>query len=153
MHANAELIERFYSAFNRRDAKTMVACYGPNATFFDPVFQQLDRAQLEVMWTTLTGRAKNFSLTFSGVSADDTTGQAHWEADYLFSAAEYPVHNVIDARFTFKDGLIASHVDTFALYRWASQALGLKGKLLGWAPPVQAAIRKQARQGMGLPLK
>ena len=32
--------------------------------------------------------------------------------------------------------------------RWARQALGGKGLLLGWAPPVQAAIRRQAARGL-----
>jgi hypothetical protein len=58
------------------------------------------------------------------------------------------VHNVIDARFTFRDGKIIRHVDTFDLYRWAGMALGFKGKLLGWLPPVQNGIRKKAAEGL-----
>lgn len=41
------------------------------------------------------------------------------------------VHNVIDARFEFRDGLIIRHVDTFNFHRWASRALGTPGKLFG----------------------
>jgi hypothetical protein len=58
------------------------------------------------------------------------------------------VHNLIDASFVFADGKIVRHIDTFDLYRWARQALGLKGRLLGWAPPVQNAIRAQAARGL-----
>jgi len=32
----------------------------------------------------------------------------------------------------------------FDLYRWARQALGIKGLVLGWTPPVQRAIRRRA---------
>lgn len=35
-HPNAELIERFYQAFQRLDGEAMAACYAPQATFHDP---------------------------------------------------------------------------------------------------------------------
>ncbi len=54
------------------------------------------------------------------------------------------MHNRIDATFVFRDGKIVRHTDRFDLRVWAAQALGLKGKLLGWLPPVQNAIRKNA---------
>jgi hypothetical protein len=37
-----------------------------------------------------------------------------------------------------------SHRDRFDLYRWARQALGVPGLLLGWSPPMQSAIRRKA---------
>ena len=84
----------------------------------------------------------------SGIEANEREGRAHWVATYLFSATGNTVENRIDASFTFRDGRIATHQDRFDLYRWARQALGLKGLLLGWLPPVQAAVRKQAAQGL-----
>jgi hypothetical protein len=59
-----------------------------------------------------------------------------------------PVRNIIDAAFVFKDGKIFQHQDSFDLWRWASMALGPTGKFLGWLPPVQASIRRTARQGL-----
>ena len=76
--------------------------------------------------------------------ADATTGRAHWVATYTYSATGHRVENRIDATFAFRDGRIVRHQDRFDLYRWARQALGLKGVLLGWLPPVQGAIRRQA---------
>ena len=67
-----------------------------------------------------------------------TTGRAHWVATYTYSATGRPVENRIDATFEFRDGRIVRHRDRFDLYRWARQALGPKGLLLGWLPPVQA---------------
>jgi len=55
---------------------------------------------------------------------------------------------VIEATFQFEAGKIRSHVDQFSLYRWCSQALGLKGVMLGWSPLVQNAVRKQAARGL-----
>jgi len=39
-------------------------------------------------------------------------------------------------------------VDHFDLWRWLRQALGAKGVLLGWAPPVQSAVRAQAAKAL-----
>ena len=77
-----------------------------------------------------------------------TTGRAHWEARYLFSATGRKVHNVIEAAFEFRDGLIVRHADSFDLWRWAGQALGAKGKLLGWSPLVKNAVHKTALKGL-----
>ncbi|NOU33791.1 MAG: nuclear transport factor 2 family protein [Polyangiaceae bacterium] len=150
MHANEALINRFYEAFAKLDGEAMAACYHPDATFSDPVFQGLKGKECGGMWRMLTGRAADLKVVHSNVKADDARGSAHWDAWYLFSATGNKVHNVIDAEFEFKDGLIFRHTDTFDLWRWAGMALGLKGKVLGWAPPVQNAIRKQARKGLDL---
>ncbi|MDH1732485.1 nuclear transport factor 2 family protein [Pseudomonas chengduensis] len=147
-HANAELIQRFYSAFQRLDAETMAGCYAEDVRFSDPVFVDLQGAEAGDMWRMLCSRAEDFSLTFDSVHADDHAGSARWVASYRFSATGRQVVNHIQARFVFRDGLIVEHRDHFDLWRWARQALGGKGLLLGWAPPVQAAIRRQAARGL-----
>jgi hypothetical protein len=58
------------------------------------------------------------------------------------------VHNRIAARFVFRDGKIAEHRDDFPLWRWTRMALGAKGFLLGWFPPVQNAIRSEAAKSL-----
>ena len=58
------------------------------------------------------------------------------------------MHNRIDAFFHFRDGLFVRHDDKFSLYTWAGQALGWRGVLLGWSPPVQGAIRRRAADGL-----
>jgi hypothetical protein len=54
------------------------------------------------------------------------------------------LHVLRHAQFRFADGAIAEHVDTFSLWRWTSQALGLPGLLLGWTPMVRGKVRRQA---------
>lgn len=147
-NANAELITRFYQAFARKDAEAMAACYAADVQFSDAVFIGLKGAQASDMWRMLCSRAQDFSLSFSAVEADAQRGSAQWTAQYTFSATGRTVVNQIRAEFVFKDGLIIEHRDHFDLWRWSRQALGLKGVLLGWLPPVQAAIRAQARQGL-----
>ncbi|MGQ7959192.1 nuclear transport factor 2 family protein [Pseudomonas sp. SP16.1] len=147
-HPNAELIQRFYSAFQRLDAEAMAACYADDVRFSDPVFTDLRGTEAGDMWRMLCSRAEEFSLTFDHVQADERQGSAQWIARYRFSASGRQVVNRIQARFLFEGGLIVEHRDQFDLWRWAGQALGAKGLLLGWAAPVQAAIRRQA--GLGL---
>jgi len=147
-HPNAELITRFYQAFQRQDAETMAACYADDVQFSDPVFTNLQGREAGDMWRMLTSRAQNFSLEFSNVEADDQRGSAHWVATYLFSGTGRTVVNRIQANFVFRDGKIVEHRDRFDLWKWSAQALGLKGALLGWTPLVQGAIRKQASKGL-----
>jgi ketosteroid isomerase-like protein len=149
-HPNTELIERFYTAFQQRDAETMVACYADDVVFSDPAFGELRGDEARDLWRLLVARAQDFSLTFDSVEADDHTGRAHWVASYLFSQTGREVVNRIDARFVFRDGLIVEHRESFNLWRWMRQAMGIRGTLLGWSPLVQRAIRAQARRGLAL---
>lgn len=148
VHPNAKVIQDFYAAFARRDAEGMAACYADDVSFSDPVFPALRGDEARAMWRMLCERGKDLRIESSGIEADDTTGRAHWEAWYTFSATGQKVHNVIDARFELRDGKIVKHVDTFDFKRWAGQALGWKGKLFGWLPPLQNAVRKQGDAGL-----
>ena len=145
---HAALISRFYEAFNRLDAEAMAACYSDNVVFSDPVFGELRGRDASDMWRMLTSRAKDFSLRYDTVRADERAGGAHWVATYLFSQTGRTVINDIQARFVFRDGKICEHHDHFDLWRWSRQALGAKGTLLGWTPLVQNAIRAQAQKGL-----
>lgn len=148
MHPNAELITKFYTAFQKLDAETMASCYAPDVEFTDPVFPSLHGSEASDMWRMLSARAKDFSLVFDSVEADEQTGRAHWVATYIFSQTGNTVVNDIQASFIFRDGKIVRHIDSFNLWRWASQALGAKGLLLGWTPLVSGAVRKQAAKGL-----
>jgi ketosteroid isomerase-like protein len=143
MHPNEKLIETFYTCFKNSDPKGMVACYHPDVEFSDPVFPYLKGRDARAMWMFLGQRkADPNDRTFRDVKADDARGSAHWEAKYKFPANGRPVHNIIDAEFVFKDGLIVKHTDTFDFWKWSSQALGLPGVLGGWGP-VKGPVRKK----------
>lgn len=148
MTSNEQLITTFYTAFQKLDADTMAACYHPESTFFDPAFGNLNHDQTVDMWKMLCGRAKEFSLTFSDVSANEKLGSAKWIAVYLFSKTGRTVTNKISAEFEFRDGKIFRHCDTFDIWKWSSMALGVKGMLLGWSPVVKNAVRKEALKGL-----
>ncbi len=148
MHPNEALIRRFYTAFGARDAAGMAACYHPDILFCDPVFGELEGAEVGAMWAMLCGRAKDLEIAFSGVSANDAAGEAHWDARYTFTQTGRRVLNHVDAAFGFRDGLIIRHEDLFSFWRWARQALGPAGLLLGWTPILRARVRAMARAGL-----
>lgn len=148
MHANAALIERFYTAFAHRDAAGMAACYHPQVRFSDPAFPDLRGPQAAAMWAMLVARGKDLQVQFSDIAADDHAGGAHWDATYTFSKTGRRVLNRIDTRFRFRDGLIVEHIDDFSFPRWARQALGLPGLLLGHTAFLQRKVQLEAARGL-----
>lgn len=144
MNKNKKLIEQFYESFKHLDWYHMNACYHAKIEFYDPVFQNLQGKQAQAMWHMLCESATDLKISYSHVHTSASTGRANWEADYTFSTGR-DVHNVIEARFIFQDGLIVKHTDSFNLWRWAGMALGSSGSLLGWSPLMQNRIRSTAQ--------
>jgi ketosteroid isomerase-like protein len=142
--ANTLLIERFYAAFEAGDGEEMAACYAPEAHFADPVFPDLRGSGPGEMWRMLTATPGDVRIELLEHEADETSGTAHWRAHYTFSETGRPVVNDVQAGFRFENGLIADHHDDFGFYRWARQALGPAGLLLGWTPLVRSKVRRMA---------
>lgn len=141
---NAQLIKKFYDAFAARDAETMVSCYADDIAFEDPAFGKLTGDQPKNMWRMLIAASPGTIITSSNIQANDTTGSADWVAVYTFSLTGRKVTNRIHAEFEFSNGKITKHTDTFSFWKWASQAFGLKGVLLGWTPLMKNKVREQA---------
>lgn len=146
--SNQPLIERFYGAFAARDGSGMAACYSADATFEDPVFPGLKGREVGGMWRYLTGRSADLRVELHEHEADDARGSAHWVARYTFTQTGRKVLNDVRAEFRFEGGAIAAHRDAFSFHRWASQALGPAGLILGWTPVLRSSVRRQARAGL-----
>jgi ketosteroid isomerase-like protein len=144
----ARMILSFYEALGRRDAESMVACYHKDVVFQDPAFGELRGDRARNMWRMLCGRSTDLRVEVSNVKGEPGRGSAHWDATYTFTSTGRKVVNRIDARFEFAQGRIMRHEDRFDLWRWARQALGPKGLLTGWLPPVQKAITTRANRGL-----
>ena len=141
--ANRETIERLYQAFGQCNGAAMTACYAVGAHFRDPAFGDLEGEDVGAMWRMLTGRATDLRIDLQEHDADEESGSAHWIARYTFSTGRHVV-NDIHARFRFKDGKIVEHEDSFSFSRWARQALGPAGLVLG-LPPMNLVVRRKAR--------
>lgn len=149
MTANEQTIDRFYGAFQKLDYATMQSCYHPEAVFNDHVFGLLDVNETKAMWEMLCKRAKNFSLLYGDIKIlDEEYTTCQWTASYLFSKTGRRIVNKITAHMKFKDGLIIEHTDAFDIYRWARQAFGITGLVLGWTSFMHKKIQKQAKQGL-----
>jgi ketosteroid isomerase-like protein len=148
MHPNAETIRQFYTAFQHRNGHEMAGYYHRDIHFSDEVFTNLRGPAAGAMWRMLLERAGDLRIEFSDVEADDRSGHAHWEAWYTFTKTGRPVHNVIDAKFEFRNGKIVRHRDVFSFWRWSRQALGPLGLMLGWSPMVKKRARREAAKSL-----
>jgi ketosteroid isomerase-like protein len=140
---NAELIRRLYDALNRHDGEAMAQLYDPDGRFHDPAFGELTGAEAGDMWRMLTGRSEDLKVELAEHEANGDAGTAHWIATYTFRGGRHVV-NDIHAKFRFRDGKIAEHDDSFSFWRWARQALGPAGLVLG-LPPMNLLVRRRAR--------
>jgi uncharacterized protein len=149
MDANAQIIERFYSAFQKLDYQTMNDCYSEDIIFSDPVFMILREDEVRCMWEMLCKNAKDFSLSFSDIQAiDEEYYTCNWTASYTFSKTGNKVVNNIKAFMRLKDGKIIEHSDAFRLSKWIAQALGWKGVWFGWTGFMKRAVQKNARKNL-----
>jgi ketosteroid isomerase-like protein len=149
MEANKHVIEKFYTAFQKLDHQTMNSCYSDDIVFSDPAFGLLRGDEAKSMWEMLCKNAKDFSLTFSNIQLlDEEYATCNWVATYTFSKTGRKVINNIKACMKLKDGKIIEHSDAFKLSKWAAQALGLKGVLLGWTGFMKRRIQKNARKNL-----
>ena len=149
MEANKHVIEKFSTAFQKLDHQTMNSCYSDDIVFSDPAFGLLRGDEAKSMWEMLCKNAKDFSLTFFNIQLlDEEYATCNWVATYTFSKTGRKVINNIKAFMKLKDGKIIEHSDAFKLSKWAAQALGLKGVLLGWTGFMKRRIQKNARKNL-----
>jgi ketosteroid isomerase-like protein len=135
---------RFYDAFAARDWRTMGALYAEDAVFSDPAFPQLDAPGVRAMWRMLVTRGTDLALTYEVLEESASAAHVRWVARYTFSQTGRKVVNNISATLQLRNGLIVQHVDSFAFHRWAKQALGPAGALLGWTDWFQRKVQTRA---------
>lgn len=146
MTTNEQLIHQFYTAFQQKDYKTMQESYADSATFNDSVFRNLDAKQVRAMWQMLISGSKDMAMTFDNIKEHGNKITAYWEAHYTFTATGKKVINKINAEFEIEDGKIVKHTDSFDFYKWAKQAFGAGGFLLGWTNSFKEKVRQTAKK-------
>ena len=127
----------------------MNSCYSDGIVFNDPVFGILQAEEVRAMWEMLCTNAKDFSLVFSNIQLlDEEYATCNWTATYTFSKTGRRVVNHIKAYMKLKEGKITEHSDAFKISKWAAQALGFKGALLGWTGFMKRKIQGNARKNL-----
>jgi ketosteroid isomerase-like protein len=128
MHANADLLQRLYTALDRHDHPTMAACYHPDARFRDIAFDLQGIKKIHSMWHMICDT--DIHATFEVIDATDRYGRVKVVDTYTFGAKKdpprkgRPVRNVIESHFVFQDGRITDHQDFCDPKEWARLALG-----------------------------
>lgn len=144
---NEEIIQKFYTAFAQSNFKEMAACYHKDIVFQDPAFGELKGEKAGKMWEMLISQSSApIDISFSNIKADGDKGSANWRAEYVYGPQKRKVINNIAANFIFKDGKIIQHTDVFDMWKWASQAMGLMGSLLGWTPFLKNKVQSVANK-------
>jgi len=137
------VVTNFYSAFQLKNANGMNEFYHQGLHFEDPAFGKLSYSQTCSMWKMLCESAKDLSVEFSILRVEEHYVETKWIAEYTFSKTGRFVRNEIIAHMTFKDGKIIEHIDKFDLYRWAKQAMGVQGWLIGATPFFKKKLQQQ----------
>ncbi len=140
-----DVAEQLYLAFQRHDGDAMAALYAAGATFWDPAFGDLAGPEVGGMWKMLTARSTDLELHFEIAEAGDERVVVRWTARYTFSATGRKVENRVESRLRVQDGRIVSQRDEFDFHRWAKQAFGLVGILIGWSSLFQRGFQRKAR--------
>jgi limonene-1,2-epoxide hydrolase len=143
---NIQIIIAFYKAFQAKDADTMVAFYHDEVVFEDPAFGLLKGEHAKNMWRMLCQNAEDLEVSASQIDANTQNGKCVWTANYTFRQTNRKVKNIIKANFEFKDGKIYRHADEFDLHKWATQALGFKGWLIGRTRYFQNKLQQQTNR-------
>ncbi len=145
MTPNEEVIYQFYTAFANRDYKTMQNSYADEAIYNDAVFVGLNVKETQAMWQMLLSQSADIQVKFSDIKELDGVVTTSWEARYTFSATGKKVVNRVEATFELFDGRIIRHTDNFNFYKWAKQAFGFGGFLLGWTNVFKERVRQTAQ--------
>ena len=97
---HVQLLEHFYTSFDKLDSKEMIRCYHDDLTFEDPAFGELNYYYGSMMWQMLcdSQQGKDFRVNFRDLQVEGETGSLIWEAEYDFRTGRR-VHNIIHAKF------------------------------------------------------
>lgn len=147
-HDNKQTIICLYDALARRDGDAMGQLYHPDATFKDPVFGALSRSEVAQMWKMLCTRGKDLELKLVRAETSGDVGFAEWEAQYSYGKKRNKVHNRVRSEFVFREGLIVEQLDQFDIRKWTAMALGMPGRLFGWATLLHKTVQKGARRSL-----
>jgi hypothetical protein len=122
----------------------MNACYSDEATFSDPIFSGLTARETKAMWEMLCSSAKDFSLTYEIADAGESHAVVNWIARYSFGPTDRQVENKVSTQMEIKAGKIIRQADSFSFPRWARQALGPVGLILGALPFFKRKVQSNA---------
>ncbi len=146
---NDAVLRQYYEAFGKKDWQAITHLYSDSIFFSDPAFPELRGDGARLMWRMLFTRASpDFRIEVLNVNATAEGGTGEMIAHYTFSQTGRVVANKIHSTFAIQDGKIVRQHDRFKFWKWAGQALGVKGYALGWSQLLKAVVRSKAAKGL-----
>lgn len=142
---SASIVREFYSAFQSKDSQMMANLYHDEASFYDPAFGKLNATEVRAMWTMLCSSSKDLVIEFEILSSNEGEVKTKWQAYYSFGKKKRKVHNVIVSTIEVKGAKIYRHIDEFNLHKWAKQAMGVSGYLLGGTSFFKKSLNKKTK--------
>ncbi len=159
-HLTSQTLYRYFTALVARDTQGMQNCYAHGVRFEDPIFNLNGDREIMAMWALLFGPGRlptdrtnkgqggltnTWAVDFHTVKTLQNHGSVRWEVTFRYAPTGRIVHNSVYSQFHFDDdGLILSQRDNFDFWRWARQAHGFLGMMLGWTPLMWDHAREQA---------
>ena len=140
-----DVAQQFYTAFAKKDYLELARFYHNDLSFTDPAFGTLSRSETLAMWEMLFTSADDLDINFKLLTSGDNFVVVEWRANYSFGSKKRFVKNIIKAKLLIEDDLIIRHIDSFNLYRWSRQAMGIAGWLIGWTGFFRRKLQKQTR--------
>ena len=98
------------------------------------------------MWKMLCHSAKDLRVEYKIREVSESIARVHWEAFYSYGKSGRKVHNKVRAAFEFKDDKIIRHDDVFSLWKWATQAMGPNGQIIGWTSFFKKRLQLQSKE-------
>lgn len=96
----------------------------------------------------LSQKKESTIITFNSIQASSEKGTVNWIAEYFYGEKKRKVINKVNASFKFKEGKIIEHTDTFNLWEWTKQAMGITGFLMGWTSFMKDKIQATTNKNL-----
>ena len=142
-----ETADKFYASFSQGNANEMLKLYHPEIEFADPAFGTLKAEKAHAMWRMLlSSKQAQLKISYTIIDYSDTQVKVNWIADYYFGPKKRKVKNNVIADLTFQDGKVIKHTDSFDLWKWSRQALGISGFLPGWSGFLKRKIQERTNK-------
>ncbi|ARU92149.1 hypothetical protein SCLARK_001685 [Spiroplasma clarkii] len=140
---NKEVVVKFFTALSKGDWKLMNNLYSKDVAFSDTVFGELNYSQITNLWEMLLTENPDLSANFKIVE-DGEVVKVQWVMVSKFGQKHRKVILNILSTLEVSKGKIIKHNDHFDFKKWAKQALGIIGWMLGSKQSFKNRIKEEA---------
>ena len=149
--SNAEIVEKFFRSYLKRDFQGMHACLAEGVRFSDYAFEQLQGDRVRAMWQWFcTGEPKIDMLGYKVLREEGDRVTARYRIRYFHRSDEKAeprkVEYMIASDFRLADGKIVEQQDSFyelSEFDFAKMRVGLPKALLAHTPAFRMLIRRE----------